>query len=61
MRIIRIPSIRGGDQDTVVLLLDRFHGWLFKVETSRVRDELRERNMCQEAAGTIGSPSFFHI
>jgi hypothetical protein len=43
MRIIRIPSIRGGNQDTVVLLLDRFHGWLFKVETSRVRDELRER------------------
>jgi P22_AR N-terminal domain len=43
MRIIRTPSIRGGNQDTVVLLLDRFHGWLFKVETSRVRDELRER------------------
>ena len=43
MRIIRIPSIRGCDQDTAVLLLDRFHGWLFKVETSRVKDELRER------------------
>ena len=31
MRIMRIPSLRGGDQETVTLRLDRLHGWLFTV------------------------------
>jgi hypothetical protein len=43
MRVIRIPSLRGGDQDTVTLRLDRLHGWLFTVDSRRVREEIRER------------------
>jgi P22_AR N-terminal domain len=43
MSVIRIPSLRGGDQDTVTLRLDRLHGWLFTIDAARVRDEIRER------------------
>jgi len=42
MRIMRIPSI-GGEQDTVTLRLDRLHGWLFTIDSARVRDEIRNR------------------
>jgi hypothetical protein len=43
MRVIRIPSPRGGNQDTVTLCLDRIHGWLFTIDSSRVKDEIRDR------------------
>jgi hypothetical protein len=42
MRMIRIPFMRGGDQDAVTLRLDRVHGWLFTIDSRRVRDEIRE-------------------
>lgn len=42
MRMVRIPSLRGGDQETVTLRLDRLHGWLFTVNTGHVRTEIRE-------------------
>lgn len=43
MRVMRIPSVRGGDQDTVTLRLDRLHGWLFTIDSSRVKEEIRAR------------------
>jgi P22_AR N-terminal domain len=42
MRMIRIPFMRGGDQDAVTLRLDRIHGWLFTIDASRVKKEIRE-------------------
>ena len=38
MRMVRIPSLRGGDQEMVTLRLDRLHGWLFSVDSGRVRE-----------------------
>ena len=43
MRMVRIPSLRGGNQDTVTLRLDRLHGWLFTINSGHVREEIRER------------------
>jgi hypothetical protein len=43
MRMVRIPFLRGGNQDAVALRLDRLHGWLFTVDSGRVREALRER------------------
>jgi hypothetical protein len=42
MRMIRIPFMRGGDQDAVALRLDRIHGWLFTIDAGRVKEEIRE-------------------
>jgi hypothetical protein len=42
IRMIRIPFMRGGDQDAVALRLDRLHGWLFSIDSSRVKEEIRE-------------------
>lgn len=43
MRTVRIPSLRGGNQDTVTLRLDRLHGWLFTINSGHAREEIRER------------------
>lgn len=43
MRMERIPSPRGGNQETAVLRLDRLHGWLFTVDSGHVREEIRDR------------------
>jgi P22_AR N-terminal domain len=43
IRIMRIPSIEGGEQDTVTLRLNRLHGWLFTIEVSRLREEIQDR------------------
>ena len=37
-----VPSA-GGDQDTNVLPVELFHGWLFTIDASRVKPELREK------------------
>ena len=39
IRIMRIPSLEGGEQDTVTLRLNRLHGWLFTIEVSRLRED----------------------
>lgn len=40
IRMIRIPSKgRGGPQETVCLPLDLLHGWFFRIDSGRVRDE----------------------
>ena len=43
MRMVRIPSLRGGNQDTVTLRLDRLHGWLFTINSGHTRPEIQER------------------
>lgn len=42
VRVIRIPFAKGGNQDAVTLRLDRLHGWLFSIDSSRVKEEIRE-------------------
>ncbi|GAB3471937.1 phage antirepressor N-terminal domain-containing protein [Azotobacter salinestris] len=42
MRVIRTPST-GGEQETICLPLDYLNGWLFGVDASRVKPEIRER------------------
>lgn len=42
MRVTRIPS-PGGGQDTTVLRLDLLQGWLFGIDASRVKPDVRER------------------
>ncbi|NHN78579.1 hypothetical protein HA520_15045 [Azotobacter chroococcum] len=42
MRVIRTPST-GGEQETICLPLDYLNGWLFGVDASRVKLEIRER------------------
>lgn len=42
MSIMDTPSA-GGDQETTCLPLDYLNGWLFGVDASRVRPEIRER------------------
>lgn len=37
-----VPSA-GGDQDTNVLPIELFHGWLFTLQVSRTKPELREK------------------
>lgn len=39
VRMIRIPSARGGPQQSVSLPLDLIHGWFFTIEASRIRNE----------------------
>jgi hypothetical protein len=41
--MMAIPSGRGGLQEQVCLRLDLIHGWLFTIETGRIKDDLRER------------------
>lgn len=41
MEIISIPS-PGGTQETTCLRLDLLNGWLFKVDTRRIKPELRD-------------------
>jgi len=42
IRITLIPSLRGGIQETTTLPLDLLNGWLFGIQASRVKPELRE-------------------
>lgn len=37
--IMATPFSRGGDQECVCLKLDRVNGWLFKIDTSRIKDD----------------------
>ena len=37
--VMHIPFGRGGDQDTVCLKLDLVNGWLFTIDTSRIKDD----------------------
>lgn len=39
VRLIRIPFGRGGAQDATCLSLDRMNGWLFGIDSSRIKDE----------------------
>lgn len=44
IRVIRIPFPRGGTQSAVGLLLKYVNGWLFKIESRRIKDQIvRER------------------
>lgn len=44
IRITRIPSERGGNQQAIGLRLDLIHGWLLKISANRIKDEtLRAR------------------
>jgi hypothetical protein len=43
VRMIRTPFGPGGPQEMVCLSLQLIHGWLFTIEASRVREELRDR------------------
>lgn len=44
VRVIRIPFGRGGAQDATCIKLDRLNGWLFGIDSSRVKDaEVRQR------------------
>ncbi|KZL06000.1 phage antirepressor N-terminal domain-containing protein [Pseudovibrio sp. Ad26] len=38
-RIIRVPFGRGGSQDTTCLRLDLMNGWLFTIDSTRIKDE----------------------
>ncbi|TWH63832.1 P22-like antirepressor protein [Azomonas agilis] len=42
IRVIRTPS-EGGEQETLCLPLDYLNGWLFGVDTNRVKPEIRPR------------------
>lgn len=42
IRVMRMPS-PGGEQETVALRLDLLQGWLFGIEVSRVKPEVRPR------------------
>jgi hypothetical protein len=39
VRVIRIPFGRGGGQEQTCLKLDRLNGWLFGIDSARVKDE----------------------
>src|SRR2546423_461663 len=41
--MMHMPSARGGSQETICLRLDLVHGWLFTIDSTRVRAKLRER------------------
>jgi hypothetical protein len=41
--MMAIPFGRGGPQDQVCLRMDLIHGWLFTVDSTRVKATLRER------------------
>jgi hypothetical protein len=44
IRIMRIPSKRGGLQKSVCLPLDLVHGWFFRIESDRIKKEaVREK------------------
>ena len=44
MCVMHIPFGRGGNQDAVCLKLDLVNGWLFTIDTSRIKDEaVREK------------------
>lgn len=44
IRMIRIPLHKGGPQDALCLSLDLLNGWLFKIDTRRIKDSgIRER------------------
>ncbi len=42
IRVMRIPSA-SGDQETTLLRFDLLNGWLFGIDTRRVKPELRDR------------------
>lgn len=42
MCVTHIPS-EGGEQEATILPLELFHGWLFTIDASRVKPELREK------------------
>lgn len=39
VRVMRTPFGRGGDQETLCLKLDLVNGWLFTIDTTRIKDE----------------------
>jgi hypothetical protein len=42
--IMKVPSVTGGPQDTLCLILDYVNGWLFRIQSARIRDPaIRER------------------
>lgn len=41
--MMAMPFGPGGPQQSVCLRLDLVHGWLFTIDSTRVRDDLRER------------------
>lgn len=44
VRVIRIPFGRGGPQDMLCIKLELVNGWLFGIDSSRIKDEaVRER------------------
>lgn len=44
IRVMRIPFGRGGAQDTLCIKLELVNGWLFGIDSSRIKDEaVRER------------------
>lgn len=44
IRIMRIPFGRGGAQDTLCIKLELVNGWLFGIDSGRIKDEsVRER------------------
>ena len=44
IRVMRTPFTRGGSQETVCLKLDLVNGWLFTIDTARIKDEtVREK------------------
>lgn len=44
VRVMRIPFGRGGAQEATCLKMERLNGWLFGIDTSRIKDaEVRER------------------
>jgi hypothetical protein len=41
--MMHIPFAQGGLQDALCLRLDLLNGWLFKIDSTRVKSELREK------------------
>jgi hypothetical protein len=42
--MMKVPFGRGGPQEMVCLTLELIHGWLFTIDTSRIKaDDIRER------------------
>ena len=55
-RIIRVPFGRGGAQDTTCLRLDLINGWLFTIDSNRIKDEsirLRVLDYQRECYGVL--------
>jgi hypothetical protein len=42
--MMKVPSLYGGAQDNLCMLLDYVNGWLFRIQSARIRDPaIRER------------------